>query len=160
LEIVVLVPVPLIEPGLMVHVPVAGSPVRRTLPRGEVHEAGCVIGPTIGAVGAVGALLMVTLADSADIHPAWLVTLKEYVPGTRLEIVVLVPVPAIDPGLITHVPAAGSPFNTTLPVGVVHEAGWVTVPTTGADGATGAALMTTVAEANDTQPASLVTMKL
>ena len=159
-EIVVLVPVPLIEPGLMVHVPVAGSPVRRTLPSGEEQEEGWVVVPTIGAVGAVGALLMVTLADSADIHPASLVTLKEYVPGTRLEIVVVAPVPAIDPGLITHVPVAGNPLSITLPVGSVHDAGCVIVPITGADGATGAALMTTFAEANDTQPASLVTMKL
>ena len=28
----------------------------------------------------------------------------------------LVPVPAIAPGLIVHVPVAGRPFNTTLPV--------------------------------------------
>ena len=40
----------------------------------------------------------------------------------------LVPVPAIAPGLIVHVPVAGRPFNTTLPVGAAHEAGWVIVP--------------------------------
>ena len=38
-------------------------------------------------------------------------------------IVVLVPVPVIDPGLIVHVPVAGKPFNTTLPVGAAHEEG-------------------------------------
>ena len=38
-------------------------------------------------------------------------------------IVVVAPVPAIDPGLIVHVPVAGRPFNTTLPVGDVHEEG-------------------------------------
>ena len=32
--------------------------------------------PTIGAVGAAGAGLITTLADSTDIHPASLVTLK------------------------------------------------------------------------------------
>ena len=71
--------------------------------------------------------------------------------------VVVVPVPAIDPGLIVQVPVAGSPFNTTLPAGAAHEAGCVIVPIIGADGATGAALMTTVADANDIHPASLVT---
>jgi len=54
-------------------------------------------------------------------------------------------------------PVAGRPFNTTLPVGAAHEAGWVTVPITGAEGATGAALITTVADANEIHPASLVT---
>jgi hypothetical protein len=71
--------------------------------------------------------------------------------------VVVAPVPVIAPGLIVHVPVAGRPFNTTLPVGEAHEAGWVTVPITGAEGATGAALMTTVADASDIHPASLVT---
>ena len=31
--------------------------------------------------------------------------------------VALVPVPVIAPGLIVHVPVAGRPFNTTVPVG-------------------------------------------
>jgi hypothetical protein len=38
-------------------------------------------------------------------------------------IVVLVPVPAIDPGLIVHVPVAGRPLNITLPVGIAHDDG-------------------------------------
>ena len=67
------------------------------------------------------------------------------------------PVPAIDPGLRVHVPVEGKPFNTTLPVGDEHEAGWVIVPITGADGATGAALIRTVSDASDIHPASLVT---
>ena len=58
---------------------------------------------------------------------------------------------------MVHVPVAGRPFNTTLPVGAAHEAGWVIVPIIGADGATGAALITTVADAGDIHPASLVT---
>lgn len=37
--------------------------------------------------------------------------------------VVVEPVPAIDPGLITHVPVAGKPLRTTLPVGAAHEEG-------------------------------------
>jgi hypothetical protein len=74
--------------------------------------------------------------------------------------VVVAPVPAIAPGLIVQTPVAGKPFNTTLPVGAAHEAGWVMVPINGAGGATGAALITTVAEANDIHPAWLVTKKL
>jgi hypothetical protein len=70
---------------------------------------------------------------------------------------VVAPVPAIDPGLIVQVPVAGRPFNTTLPVGSAHDAGWVTVPIIGAVGATGAALMTTMADAGEIHPASLVT---
>jgi hypothetical protein len=47
-------------------------------------------------------------------------------------IVVLVPVPAIEPGLIVQVPVAGNPLSTTPPVGAVHEEGWVIVPGMGA----------------------------
>jgi hypothetical protein len=79
------------------------------------------------------------------------------VPGARFAIVVVAPVPAIAPGLIVHVPVAGRPFNTTLPVDAAHEAGWVIVPIIGADGATGALLITTVADASEIHPASLVT---
>ena len=75
-DIVVLVPVPAIAPGLMIHVPVAGSPFNTTLPNVDMHEDGCVTVPTIGGVGATGAGLITTLADSTDIHPASLVTLK------------------------------------------------------------------------------------
>ena len=71
--------------------------------------------------------------------------------------ITLVPVPAIAPGLIIHVPVAGRPLNSTLPVVDVHDEGWVIVPITGADGATGAALIRTVSDASDIHPASLVT---
>jgi hypothetical protein len=71
--------------------------------------------------------------------------------------VVVAPVPAIAPGLMVHTPVAGRPLNTTVPVGTAHEAGWVIVPITGAAGATGAALIVTVADASDIHPASLVT---
>jgi hypothetical protein len=82
------------------------------------------------------------------------------VPGARFVRVVVVPVPEIEPGLITHVPVAGRPFKTTLPVVAIHEDGCVTVPTIGAVGATGAALIVTVADADEIHPASLVTKKL
>jgi hypothetical protein len=81
------------------------------------------------------------------------------VPGLRLEIVTVVPVPDIDPGLIVQIPVAGSPFNITLPVVAIHEEGCVTVPTIGAVGATGAAFITTLADSTDIHPASLVTLK-
>jgi hypothetical protein len=58
---------------------------------------------------------MTTLADAGEVHPAALVTVKVYVPGTSPGIVVLAVLPAIDPGLIVQFPA-GNPFNTTLPV--------------------------------------------
>ncbi len=131
-----------------------------TLPVGAEHEEGCVIVPTIGAAGAEGATCIITSADARDIHPAALVTLKLYVPGLRFEIVVLEPVPAIAPGLITQVPAPGRPFKTTLPVVAIHEEGWVIVPNIGAVGADGAGLITTLADSTDIHPDSLVTLKL
>lgn len=75
-------------------------------------------------------------------------------------IVVVAPVPAIDPGLITHVPVAGSPLKTTLPVGAEHEEGCVIMPTIGAGGASGAGFITTFAVASDEHPASLAMVKL
>ena len=63
------VPVPVIAPGLIVQVPVPGSPFNTTLPVVAEHEEGCVIVPTIGSVGATGAGLITTSADACDIHP-------------------------------------------------------------------------------------------
>ena len=74
--------------------------------------------------------------------------------------VVVVPVPAIAPGLIVQVPVAGRPLSTTIPTGAAHDEGWVMVPIIGATGAAGAVLMTTVADANEIHPASRVTEKL
>ena len=157
---IVLMPVPVIPPGLIVQDPVDGRPLNTTVPVVAEHEEGCVIAPTIGSVGAGGAGLMITSAELLEIHPASLVTLKLYIPGARFEIVVLVPVPAIDPGLIIQTPAAGRPFNITLPVVAIHEEGCVIAPVIGAVGATGAGLITTLADSTDIQPASLVTLKL
>jgi hypothetical protein len=81
-------------------------------------------------------------------------------PGARFVIVVVEPVPVIPPGLIVHVPAAGKPFNITLPVVDVQEEGCVTVPTIGAVGAAGAIFITTLADSTDMHPASLVMLKL
>ena len=78
---------------------------------------------------------MTISADANEIQPSALVTVKEYVPATRPDIVVLKPVPAIAPGLIIQLPA-GKTLNTTLPVATA-QVGWVMVPTAGADGVAG-----------------------
>jgi riboflavin synthase len=64
------------------------------------------------------------------------------------------------PGLIVHVPVAGKPFNTTLPVDIAQEEGCVIVLTIGAVGATGAACITTLADGCDIHPAAAVMLKL
>jgi hypothetical protein len=72
---VLLVPVPEILPGLIVHVPKAGKPVKGTLPVG-VLQVGCVGTPTTGAEGTVGAALMVTIPEGAEVQLEALVTVK------------------------------------------------------------------------------------
>jgi hypothetical protein len=111
-------------------------------------------------VGAIGGALITTLVEGSEMHPASVVTLKLYVPGMRLLIVVVVPVPVIAPGLIVHVPEEGRPESTTLPVLAVQTEGCVMTPTIGAVGATGAELITTSAEAFDIHPGSLKIVKL
>ena len=71
------------------------------------------------------------------------------------------PVEITPPGFLVsvHVPVAGNPFNTALPVGVV-QVGCVTSPMIGTVGDPGTALITTSTEAAEAQPASLVTIKL
>ena len=73
--IVLVVPVPVIAPGLIIHVPVAGSPLNTTLPVGEAQEDGCVIVPGIGAKRP-GASFITTSGEGIDIHPAEVVMLK------------------------------------------------------------------------------------
>ena len=69
-------PVPVIDPGLIVQVPVAGNPLNTTLPVEAAHVEGCVTVTTTGAVGATGGAFITTTADGFDIQPAELVTLK------------------------------------------------------------------------------------
>jgi hypothetical protein len=101
---------------------------------------------------------MTTLADGSDVQPDPTETVKLYVPVERFVIVVLVPVPVIEPGLIVQVPVEGNPFNTTLPVGDAHDEGWVRVPAVGADGPPGSALITTLALAVDPLSSVIVTL--
>lgn len=74
----------------------------------------------------------------------------------------LVPVPVLitPPGdrVSVQVPEAGNPDSVRLPVGEEHE-GWVTGPGTGGDGTDGLGLMTALAEAAETHPSELVTVK-
>ena len=56
-------------------------------------------------------------------------------------------------------PEAGSPLSTTLPVARAHV-GWVIVPTVGAVGVAGCALITTLADAKEVHPAAFFTVKV
>lgn len=56
-------------------------------------------------------------------------------------------------------PVEGNPLNATLPVERAHV-GWVIVPTTGAVGVSGWALITTPDDEADTQPFAFVTVKV
>ena len=75
----------------------------------------------------------------------------------------MVPVPDVitAPGLrvSVHVPDEGNPLSATDPVVAAHV-GCVIVPTVGAAGAAGTALITTFAEDEEVQPAALVTLKV
>jgi hypothetical protein len=73
-----------------------------------------------------------------------------YVPVANPDKVVLAPVPEMFPGLIVQVPV-GNPFNTTLPV-ATEQVGCVIVPTMGAEGVTGCALITILAEGAEAHP--------
>jgi hypothetical protein len=65
----------------------------------------------------------------------------------------------VPPGVLVNiqVPDAGKPLKTTLPVAIA-QVGWVMVPTVGAVGDKGWAVITTLAEAVETQPEELVTV--
>ena len=71
---VVVAPEPATLPGLIVQVP-DGKPLSATLPVAVVH-VGCVIVPTAGVAGVVGAALITTLLLATDVQPLALVTVK------------------------------------------------------------------------------------
>ncbi len=156
------VPVEVTAPGFLVRVqvPDEGKPLRATLPVGTA-QVGCVLVPTTGAVGAAGTALITTLPVGGETHPEASVTVKVYVPGTRFETVVEVPVPVevTAPGFLVrvHVPEEGRSLRTTLPVRTAHV-GWVMIPTAGVVG--GTALITTLPVAGETHPEASVTVKV
>ena len=69
------------------------------------------------------------------------------------------PVEVVPPGDLVkvHESVPGKLFNTTLPVGTAHV-GCVLVPTVGADGETGAVLMTKLDDEEDMHPDASVTV--
>ena len=69
---VVLVVFPVMPPGLMVQLP-DGSPLKTTLPVANA-QVGCVMVPTVGALGVAGCAFITTFADALEIHPTELVT--------------------------------------------------------------------------------------
>ena len=123
-------------PGLTVNVqlPAAGKPFNTTSPVASV-QVGCVIVPTVGAVGVMGCELITILADDVETQPIEPETVYVIVPALSPVIVVLVPVPVVvvPPGIMVNVQvsAGGKPFKITLPVATV-QVGWVIVPTVGA----------------------------
>jgi hypothetical protein len=75
---VALVPLPEVvtAPGVLVKVqlPVADKPFKTTLPVDTV-QLGCVIVPTVGAVGTTREAFITTFVEDAEVHPTELVTL-------------------------------------------------------------------------------------
>ena len=71
-EMVVLDVFPVIPPGLIVQLP-DGNPVKITLPVANA-QVGCVMVPTVGAVGVAGCAFITTFADATEVHPTELVT--------------------------------------------------------------------------------------
>ena len=112
-------------PGIRVrvHVPVAGSPLKATLPVDRA-QVGWIMSPTAGADGVSGWAFITTFGEAAETHPFELVTVKVYVPGARPDMVVLIPEPVVvfPPGFLVIIqsPVAGRLFSTTLPVGSAH----------------------------------------
>ena len=160
---VVLVPVPVVvPPGVLVrvHVPVAGNPLRVTLPV-ATPQMGWVIAPTTGAVGVGGWALITTWPETVEKQPSLLLTVKVWVPVASPVMVVLTPtlvvVAPLGMAVTVQVPVEGSPLNTTLPVATV-QVGWVMAPITGAVGVRGWALINTVPEAREVQPSVFCTV--
>ena len=86
-------------------------------------------------LGLLSCEVITTFPLADDTQPEEFVTVKLYVPATKPETVVLLPVPVIAPGFNVQFPD-GNPLNTTEPVEVEHV-GCVIVPTVGAVGVEG-----------------------
>lgn len=120
-------------------------------------------GLLITTIGAPGLALMTISPVNGEVHPAELVTVNVYVPGSSPDTVRVVPVPwLVKPSgfrVRVQVPLDGRPDNTTLPVATA-KVGCVTVPITGAVGVGGWLLITALADTGELQPLSLLTAKL
>ena len=92
-------------------------PVART-------QVGCIVVVAVAAAGGVGVALISTAAEDTEVQPTEFVTVKVYDPAANPEMVALVPVLVVvtGPGVLVkvHVPVAGKPFKTTLPVTTAH----------------------------------------
>ena len=71
---VVLMPEPLMFPGLIIQFP-EGNPLKTTLPV-STSQVGWVIVPTVGASGVAGWSSITTSAEAGEVQPAELVTVK------------------------------------------------------------------------------------
>ena len=80
-----------------------------------------MIVPIVGAEGVAGWALITALEEATEVQPASLVTVNVRVPVVIPLKVAVVPVPVIVPPeetVTVHVPDAGSPLRSTLPVAV------------------------------------------
>jgi hypothetical protein len=148
-------------PGLRVstQIPEGGREFNTTLPVARI-QVGWVMFPITGADGVAGCAFITAFDDGAEVQPVEFVTVKVYVPGDIPEITVdnVLPKTVLPPGLIVTVhDPAGNPFRVTLPVASA-QVGWVINPTTGAEGAEGAAGIVTLDEGDDVHPPWFVTV--
>ena len=132
----VAVPVPVVTTlsgvRVNVQVPVAGNPLRTTLP--VLTQSGLVIVPTTGAEILGMFAPIVTETEASDTKPTESVTVNVYTPGRSPDRVAAAPVPGsfmssgVD--LINQPPFDGNPEKVTLPVLTV-PLGCLTVLITG-----------------------------
>ena len=103
------------------------------------------------------------MEDGTEEHPAAFVTVKVYEPAGIPTMVAEVPVPeaTTPPGVLVriHVPVAGKPFKTTLPVDTA-QVGCVINPTVGAPGKPAIVFITILADEADVHPEEFVTVKV
>jgi hypothetical protein len=71
---VVLVPVPVLDPGFIVQLP-EGRLLSITLPVATA-QVGCVMVPTVGADGVIGCTGITAFSDKTETHPAALAIVK------------------------------------------------------------------------------------
>lgn len=120
-------------------------------------------GLLITSTGAPGLALITTSPVGTEVQPDAFVTANVYVPGSSPDTVRVVPVPwLVKPSgfrIRVHVPLAGNPDSTTLPV-ATWKVGCVMVPTTGVVGVGGCVLITAFADTGDVHPSAFRTAKL